>query len=214
MPVNEYFNTSTETSEQDFFEDLVIEMIQMNGQDVLYIPREIFEIDPVLQEPKKTVFKRNFIIEVYTPDAYQYSGEQNIMSKFGFRINQTTEMIMSKKRFAELGTDRLRPMEGDLIYIGDPYNPDFSLTNTLFEINQVWFNQPDWQFGKHFTYKLVLEAWVGSREKFQTGKIALDNMDTISETLEAASRINENIITAKQDIIVDSFDRNNPFGDF
>lgn len=214
MPVNEYFNTSTETSEQDFFEDLVIEMIQMNGQDVLYIPREIFEIDPVLQEPKKTVFKRNFIIEVYTPDAYQYSGEQNIMSKFGFRINQTTEMIMSKKRFAELGTDRLRPMEGDLIYIGDPYNPDFSLTNTLFEINQVWFNQPDWQFGKHFTYKLVLEAWAGSREKFQTGKIALDNMDTISETLEAASRINENIITAKQDIIVDSFDRNNPFGDF
>lgn len=214
MPVNEYFNTSTETSEQDFFEDLVIEMIQMNGQDVLYIPREIFEIDPVLQEPKKTVFKRNFIIEVYTPDAYQYSGEQNIMSKFGFRINQTTEMIMSKKRFAELGTDRLRPMEGDLIYIGDPYNPDFSLTNTLFEINQVWFNQPDWQFGKHFTYKLVLEAWVGSREKFQTGKIALDKMDTISETLEAASRINENIITAKQDIIVDSFDRNNPFGDF
>jgi hypothetical protein len=214
MPVNEYFNTSTETSEQDFFEDLVIEMIQMNGQDVLYIPREIFEIDPVLQEPKKTVFKRNFIIEVYNPDAYQYSGEQNIMSKFGFRINQTTEMIMSKKRFAELGTDRLRPMEGDLIYIGDPYNPDFSLTNTLFEINQVWFNQPDWQFGKHFTYKLVLEAWVGSREKFQTGKIALDNMDTISETLEAASRINENIITAKQDIIVDSFDRNNPFGDF
>lgn len=214
MALNRYFNTANESSEQELFEDLVIEMIQMNGQDVLYIPREIFEVDPILQEPKKTIFRRNFIIEAYQPDAYQYSGDQNIMSKFGFRVNQTTEIIMSKKRFSELGTGRERPMEGDLIYIGNPYDPDFSLTNTLFEINQVWYNQPDWQFGRHFTYKLVCETWTGSREKFQTGKIALDVMETVSEDSEAPSRINENIIAAKPNIILDQFDRANPFGDF
>ncbi|WEM34263.1 neck protein [Xanthomonas phage X1] len=214
MALNRYFNTANENSEQELFEDLVIEMIQMNGQDVLYIPREIFEVDPVLQEPKKTVFRRNFIIEAYQPDGYGYPGEQNIMSKFGFRVNQTADFIMSKKRFAELGTGRERPMEGDLIYVGNPYDPDFSLTNTLFEINQVWYNQPDWQFGRHFTYKLVCETWTGSREKFQTGKTALDTMETVSDDSEEPARVNEGIISAKTGIIVDQFDRHNPFGDF
>lgn len=214
MATNRYFNTANEASEQDLFEDLVIEMIQMSGQDVLYIPREIFEIDPVLQEPKKTVFRRNFIIEAYQPDAFQYNGDQNIMSKFGFRVNQTTDLVISKKRFAELGTGRSRPMEGDLIYIGNVYDPELSMTNTLFEINQVWYNNPDWQFGRHFTYKLVCETFTGAREKFQTGKIALDQFESISDSYEEPSRVNEGIITAKQDIIVNQFDRNNPFGDF
>lgn len=214
MAINRYFNHSTETTEQDLFEDLVIEMIQMSGQDILYIPREIFEIDPVLQEPKKTIFRRNFIIEAYQDDAFQYSGDQNIMSKFGFRVNQTTDLIISRKRFAELGTGRIRPMEGDLIYIGNVYDPDFSLTNTLFEINQVWHNTPDWQFGRHFTYKIICETWTGAREKFQTGKLALDQFANISDSYEETSRVNEGIIQEKQDIIVNEFDRNNPFGDF
>ncbi len=212
--LNRYFNNSSETSEQDLFEDLVIEMIQMSGQDVLYIPREIFEIDPVLQEPKKTVFRRNFIIEVYQPDGFQYNGDQNIMSKFGFRVNQTSDFVMSKKRFAELGTGRSRPMEGDLIYVGDPYQPDFTLTNTLFEINQVWYNNPDWQFGRHFTYKLVCETFTGSREKFQTGKPSADRFDPTDDSLVRKTHINEDIINEKNDIVINSFDRNNPFGDF
>ena len=212
--INRYFNSATEQSEQDLFEDLVIEMIQMSGQDILYIPREIFEVDPILQEPKKTIFRRNFIIEAWQPDGFQYNGDQNIMSKFGFRVNQTADFIMSKRRFAELGTGRERPMEGDLIYIGNPYDPDFSLTNTLFEINQVWYNQPDWQFGRHFTYKLVCETWTGSREKFQTGKPALDAMETVSEDSEKPARVNEGVLDEKMDLIVKSFDRTNPFGDF
>lgn len=214
MVTNRYFNHKQETGEQDLFEDIVIEMIQMNGTDVLFIPREIFEIDPVLQEPKKTIFRRNFIIEAYQPDAFQYNGDQNIMSKFGFRVNQTTDLIMSKKRFAELGTGRSRPMEGDLIYIGDLDDPDFSLTNTLFEINQVWYNRPDWQFGRHFTYKLVCETFTGSREKFQTGKKAADQFESISDSYEEPTRVNQGIIQEKQDIIINAFDRNNPFGDF
>ena len=212
--INRYFNSATEQSEQDLFEDLVIEMIQMSGQDILYIPREIFEVDPILQEPKKTIFRRNFIIEAWQPEGFQYNGDQNIMSKFGFRVNQTADFIMSKRRFAELGTGRERPMEGDLIYIGNPYDPDFSLTNTLFEINQVWYNQPDWQFGRHFTYKLVCETWTGSREKFQTGKPSLDAMETVSEDSEKPARVNEGVLDEKMDLIVKSFGRTNPFGDF
>ena len=186
-------------------------MIQINGVDVLYIPREIFEVDPVLKEPKATVFKRSFPIEVYMPDAAQFQGEQNIMSKFGFRINQTTELVMSKKRFSELGTDRIRPREGDLIFMGNPDSPYASFTNTMFEINQVWYNNPDWQFGRHFTYRLVCETWTGSYEKFQTGKTGPDQFNGNNQgEVQAAS--NDQIIAVKQDTLV--FDTNNPFGEY
>lgn len=209
--VNKYFNRVSQSSEQDLFESTVIELIQINGVDVWYIPREIFELDPILKEPKKTIFKRNFAIEAYMPDAAQYGGEQNIMSQFGLRINQTTEFIMSKKRFAELGTGRNRPKEGDLIYLGDPYSKAPSFTNNMFEINQVWYNNPDWQFGKHFTYRIVCENFTYSYEKFQTGKEGIDQMN-VKNTDDLKYGINQEVVDFKQDLVV--FDRNNPFGDF
>lgn len=209
--VNKYFNRVSQSSEQDLFESTVIEMIQINGVDVWYIPREIFELDPILKEPKKTIFKRNFAIEAYMPDAAQYGGEQNIMSQFGLRINQTTEFIMSKKRFAELGTGRNRPKEGDLIYLGDPYSTAPSFTNNMFEINQVWYNNPDWQFGKHFTYRIVCENFTYSYEKFQTGKEGIDQMN-VKNSDDLKYGINQEVVDFKQDLVV--FDRNNPFGDF
>lgn len=211
MTTNKYFNRVSQSSEQDLFESTVIEMIQINGVDVWYIPREIFELDPILKEPKKTIFQRNFAIEAYMPDAAQYGGEQNIMSQFGLRINQTTEFIMSKKRFAELGTGRNRPKEGDLIYLGDPYSTAPSFTNNMFEINQVWYNNPDWQFGKHFTYRIVCENFTYSYEKFQTGKEGIDQMN-VKNSEDLKYGINQEVVDFKQDLVV--FDRNNPFGDF
>lgn len=211
MATNRFFNRVKQNTEQNLFEDMVVEMIQINGVDVLYIPREIFEVDPVLKEPKATVFKRSFPIEAYMPDAAQFGGEQNIMSKFGFRIDQTTEFVMSKKRFAELGTGRIRPREGDLIFLGDPDKPYASFVNTMFEINQVWYNNPDWQFGKHFTYRIVCSTWTGSYEKFQTGVTGLDQFN-LSNQAEIDAASNNQIIGQKQDLLV--FDTNNPFGEY
>lgn len=193
---------------------MVIEMIQMSGQDVTYVPREDFVVDDVLQEPKATQFRRTYLIEAYNASGHQYDGEQNIMSKFGFRVNQTTELIISKKRFAELGTSRTRPMEGDLIYIGDAFNPENSLTNSLFEITQVWYDSPDWQFGKNFVYKISLETFTVSRERFKTGKPALDTFDDISDEQEAKSSINQSSIAKTSDTISQAFDRQNPFAGF
>lgn len=186
----------------------------MSGTDVTYIPREDFVIDDVLQEPKATQFKRTFVIEGYSPTGYQYEGEQNIMSKFGFRVNQTTDLLISKKRFAELGTGRTRPMEGDLIYIGSAFDPRNKLTNTLFEINQVWYDNPDQQFGKNFVFKLALETFTVSREHFKTGKPVLDEFDDISNAQEEKSSINTASIEKSNDLISQAFDRKNPFAGF
>lgn len=210
MATNRYFNRVRMKSEQDLFESTVIEQIQINGVDVIYIPRENFEMDPILGEPKKTIFDSSYQIEAYMPDSAQFGGEQNIMGQFGFRINQTTEFVISKKRFAELGVNRLRPKEGDLIYLGDPNEPNPSFTNTLWEINQVWYNNPDWQFGRHFTYRIVAETFRYSYEKFRTGQEGIDQMQIKNED-DLKSGINEAVVNKKQDLLV--FDRNNPFGE-
>lgn len=210
MATNPYFNRVNMQSEQDLFESTVIETIQMNGVDVWYIPREIFELDPILKEPKKTTFRRNFAIEAYMPDAGQFGGDQTIMSQMGYRINQTTEFIIAKKRFAELGTGRNRPKEGDLIYVGNPDAPNPSFTNSMWEINQVWYNNPDWQFGKHFTYRIVCESFTYSYEKFQTGKQGIDQMQ-IPNVEEVKLGINDEVKEFKQSLLV--WDKKNPFGE-
>lgn len=208
MTTNPYFNRTAMKAEQDLFESSVIEMIQVNGVDVIYIPREVFELDPIFKEPKKTIFKRSFPIEAYMPDAAQFGGEQNIMTQFGFRINQTTEFVISKKRFTELGTDRLRPKEGDLIYVGDINDPHDSFINQMFQINQVWYNNPDWQFGRHFTYRIVCESFINSYEKFQTGAAGLDQFQAVNSD-EVKSGINSEVKAFSESLI--KFDTGNPF---
>lgn len=186
------------------------EFIQFGGVDVLYLPRERFELDPILKEPKKTVWQRAFQIEVYIPDGGNYVGDQMLMSKFGWRQNQTTELIMSRKRFNELGTGRIRPKEGDLVFIGDPNDPRATFTNSLFEINQVWYNEPNWQFGKQLDYRLHCELWTGDYSKFNTGIKALDDMNP-DNAYEVATGINSEVIEHKLGLL--KFDKNNPFAE-
>lgn len=212
MATNPYFNRVKQVSEQDMFEANVIEAIQINGVDVWYLPRENFEIDPILKEPKKTTFQRAFPIEAYQPDAAQYGGLGQIMSEFGPRVDNITEFVISKKRFAELGTGRTRPKEGDLIYVGDPWNPIGSYTNYMFEINQCWYNNPDWQFGRQFTFRLVCSTFTYSYEKFHSGLPGVDAqaVTNIEELLEG---INHEVIEEKKELFIPG-KMDNVFGEY
>lgn len=211
MATNKYFNQVDRASEQDTFEDLVIEMIQTNGVDIMYIPREDFEMDPILKEPTKTTFRKALPIEVYMPDGGNPSGDQAVMSQLGFRIDNTTELFMSKRRFSELGLDRIRPREGDLIYVGDPWSPYDSFLNALFEIKSVWYNHSEWDFGRHFVYRITAALFRNSYEQFQTGIPALDAMQANNEA-EVNAASNNDIIEAKKPLLV--FDPCNPLGEY
>lgn len=213
MTTNKYFNNTTQKNEQDLFESLVVELIQNTGIDITYIKRENVDIDQILLEPTQSVFKEYYTIEALMPDGGNMGGEQDIMAKFGYQIDQTSELLISKKRWAEIGSGLQRPMEGDVIYIGnvdDPVNYEGSFVNTFFQINQVWYNNPDWQHGKHFVYKLVVKTLVNSHEKYRTGNQVLDKMEQGS-IADITKGINEASKQAKPIITVD---KNNPFGDF
>ena len=64
MATNQYFKTKVR-SEQQLFEDLVIESLQMFGQDVYYLPREIVNKDKLFLDDVPSRFSDK--IEARTP---------------------------------------------------------------------------------------------------------------------------------------------------
>lgn len=213
MATNPYFNHLKSKVEQSFYEDLVIENIKNAGVDVYYIPREYFEIDPILGEPTRSTFNSAYKIEVYFKDVMGYQGQGDLMSKFGLTMQDDTKLEISKKRFEQLGIlDRMRPREGDLIYIGDIENNGYgSFTNSFFEITYVEHESPFWQVGKYFTYELQCQLFTYSYEKFNTGNAAIDSMNSITNQSEIDVAINQALKTKEQTLV--DFSEKNPFGD-
>lgn len=213
MTTNPYFNHLKSKSEQTLYESLVIENIKNAGIDVYYIPREYFEIDPILREPKKSSFNSAYKIEVYFEDVTGYGGQGDLMTKFGLIMQNDTKLKISKKRFLELNIpDRIRPREGDLIFIGDiENNGRGTFTNSFFEITFVEHESPFWQLGKYFTYEVQCQLFTYGYEKFNTGNSAIDEINTMTNQSDIDIAINDALSTKKQTLV--DFSEKNPFGD-
>ena len=88
-------------------------------------------------------------------------------------------LIVSRKRFEEqLGHVATRPREGDLIF--------FPLSKGLFEIKFVEHENPFYQLGKLYTFKLSCELFSYSQEEIDTGFSEIDSL----RTTEKSSRSN------------------------
>jgi hypothetical protein len=213
MTTNPYFNHLKSKPEQSLYESLIIESIKNAGIDVYYIPREYLEIDSILGEPKKSTFNSAFKIEVYLKNVMGYEGQGDLMTKFGLMMQDDASLMISKKRFLELNIpNRIRPREGDLIYIGDPENNGYgSFTNSFFEITYVEHESPFWQLGKYFVYELKCQLFTYSYEKFNTQNAAIDEINTTTNASEIDVAIN-NALETKKATLVD-FSEKNPFGD-
>ncbi len=159
MTVNRYFDHLYNESEQDMFVDILQESIQIHGSNILYIPRIIEDFDTLLREEKLSVFKTTYTIDAYVSNGGQNTTMQKYMSKFAFRFEETSEVIISTKSWDELGTGFVQPREGDYIYIGNPDNQYASFVNCMFTITQIWDGIPDtMQFGATAAYRLTLTS--------------------------------------------------------
>lgn len=211
MPVNKYFNNLYAVNEQDTYGNLVYEMIQLYGVDIVYIKREFVELDPVLREPKKSSFRETYIIESYLPDTGQGGGDQSIMSKFGFRFNETTEAIISIKAWDRTNTGLKRPREGDIIYIGNPEHIYRSFMNEAYDIKQVHLGAADeYQKGGQYTYRLVLESFTPSYETFETEYDQINDRYNVDDDFENLTTINKHSKEETDNLLVPS---KNPFGE-
>ena len=156
MATNHYFSQKVR-SEQDLYEDIIIESLKIYGQDVYYLPRDIVNEDKILGDDVPSRFNSSYKIEMYIENVEGFDGEGDLFTKFGVEIRDQATFVVSRKRWAnsvarydnELSS--VRPLEGDLIYL--------PLSNKLFQIMQVEHEQPFYQLSNLPTYKLRTELF-------------------------------------------------------
>ena len=219
MAVSRYFNHLEEHGEINLFDSLVQESIQISGYDISYIKRTDFEIDPVLYEPKASVFEHGFRIEANIPDnLMNWEGQGTTMNQFGITIQNQGNILFSKTRWEQIQKERAeqglwtidRPYEGDLIYFGYGHK---KYTNTLFIINQVDFSDMSWQMGRNFVYRCLCSLYSASHnEMVMVDEFNLTKQVDDAIKSEEVIRQNDNI-----DVIgktLQEFSERHPFGGF
>ena len=175
MATNVYFSQQVR-SEQNLYEDIVIESLKMYGQDVYYLPRSVVAEDTILNEDIKSVFSDAYIIEMYIANVDGFEGDGNLLSKFGVEIRDQANFIVSKRRWEQYvgyhnnDVEHYRPAEGDLIYL--------PLSQSLFEIRFVEHESPFYQLSNLPTYTLQCELFEYSGETINTG---VQNLDDLNE---------------------------------
>ena len=179
MALNPFFLQGSQ-SEQRLVQDLINEQLKIYGVEVTYIPRKFVRKQTIIKEVQSSAFDDNFLLEAYLNTYEGYSGQGDIMTKFGVSLRDELTVTISKERFEDFISPFLaadddytlssRPREGDIIF--------FPLGQRLFEVKFVEHEQPYYQIGKNYVYQLKCELFEYEDEVLDTG------IDVIDEQLE------------------------------
>jgi hypothetical protein len=239
MARNVYFTQGTK-SEQYLLEDLIVESLKIYGQDVFYIPRVLVNKDIVFGEDVLSKFEAAYQIEMYFEDVDDFQGQGTFLQKFGIEIEKSATLVCARRTWEQLigrhGVSRIpsRPAEGDLLY--------FPMTKKLFEVRFVEHEDPFYQIGKLFVFKLKIETFQYASEKLETGIPEIDAIEDAysydqsmiraenGEFIEGEQRDEEYALENESDPLTDitdntrydteadsnnliDFDETNPFGE-
>jgi len=192
MARNVYFSQGTR-NEQYLVEDLIIESLKIFGQDFFYIPRTLVSKDNILGEDRLSEFKSSFPIEMYFENVDSFDGQGAFIQKFGLMMEQSATLVVARRRWEQLvgrygdTTIPNRPNEGDLLY--------FPLTKGLFEIKFVKHQDPFYQLGKLYVYKLQVELFQYSSERIDTGIEEVDVFESLKTMTVDGNKSNYGVIT-------------------
>ena len=173
MPRNVYFSEGAK-SEQNLYEDLVVEALKIYGHELYYIPRNMVSRDLILNEDVESKFQESYSIEMYLENVDGFDGDGTLFSKFGLEIRDQATFVVAKRQWEKLiGTYNneitlSRPNEGDLLF--------FPLTRSFFVIKFVEHKSPFYQLSKVPVYKLQCEIFEYSEEDFSTGNEEIDSV--------------------------------------
>ena len=168
---NPFFDFYTDTSEQDLYQDIVAEAMQMYGHNILYIPRNLINTDYLYNTDDQSSYSTVIPTVAYVESIDGFQGQSNIFSKFGLEIrDQITLSIASRTydRTIKPVTGQPRPMEGDLIY--------FTVNKKVFQIKYTNNKEIFYFLGTLPSYKLNLELFEYSDETFNTGIPDIDSI--------------------------------------
>ena len=183
MALNPFFLQGS-VGEQNLMQELINEQLRIYGVEVTYIPRKIVNRSTVFEELERSKFDDNFLLEAYVETFDGYGGQGDIMTKFGMTLKDELTVSISRERFEDfiapfmeaMPDDEMiidtRPREGDLVF--------FPLGNRLFEVKFVEHEDPFYQLGKNYVYKLQCELFEYEDEVIDTG---VEEIDTKVEDL-------------------------------
>ena len=175
MALNPHFLQGSR-GEQRLIQSLVNEHLKIYGIDVTFIPRKFVNQSSIIEEVTASKFDDNFLIEAYVENYDGYAGAGDVLTKFGMSLRDEVTLVISKERFEEFiapfmdsGDDfelSSRPREGDLVF--------FPLGQRLFEIKFVEHEEPFYQLGSNYVYKLKCELFEYEDEVIDTSIEAID----------------------------------------
>ena len=182
MATSHYFRHNVK-SEQNLYEDLIVESLTFYGQDMYYLPREVVHKDFIFDEAVLSQFLYAFKIEMYIESVEGFDGDGDLFSKFGVEIRDAVTLVMARRRWNseiskyEKGPTDLddreanvyyRPREGDLIHM--------PMAGATFEIQKVEDEMPFYQLGHLPVFKMRCEKFEYSDERFHTGVPEIDDL--------------------------------------
>jgi hypothetical protein len=171
---NLYFSDKVR-SEQNLYEDIIIESLKIYGQDVYYLPRDLVGEDKIFGHDVPSRFNSSHKIEMYIENVEAFDGEGDLFTRFGVEIRDEATFVVSRRRWEqtvkrydnEISGDR--PREGDLIYL--------PLSNSIFQIMHVEHEQPFYQLSNLPTYKMRAQLFEYNDEDLDTGVDAIDAIE-------------------------------------
>lgn len=182
---NRYINTH-ETVEQDLVEDLINEAIDIHSEQFYYIPRKLVSPDEILGEDRLSKFEHAYPFDAYLENSSGFEGQGFFLQKFGGMVDYSATLTITRRHWeaaiGRYGETMLpnRPCEGDLIY--------YPLSDGLFEIKFVDDKNPFAQLGKFYTFKVTIELFQYSSERFETENPEIDVFESLKTFDQDADR--------------------------
>ena len=175
MALNPHFLQGSR-GEQRLVQSLINEHLKIYGVEVTFIPRKFVNQSSIIEEVQASKFDDNFLIEAYVENYDGYAGAGDVLTKFGMSLRDEVTLTISKERFEEFISPFMdadddielssRPREGDLVF--------FPLGQRLFEIKFVEHEEPFYQLGSNYVYKLKCELFEYEDEVIDTSIDAID----------------------------------------
>ena len=171
MPRSVFFSQAVR-SEQNLYEDLVIESLKIFGQQVYFIPRTLVNRDDVLNEDPASRFDDAYLIEAYLENIDGFEGQGDLYSKFGLEIRDEATFVISRRQWEKIvgifssDLTNPRPQEGDVLFL--------PMTNSFFEISFVEDDSPFYQLSNLPVYRMQCSLFEYADEDFDTGIESID----------------------------------------
>jgi len=175
MATNLYFSQKVR-SEQNLYEDIVIEALKAYGQNVYYLPRDIVNEDKILGDDPVSSFNSSYMIEMYIENTEGFEGEGDLFTRFGVEIRDEATFVVSRRRWADTVARYdneitvQRPAEGDVIYL--------PLSKSFFQITHVEHEQPFYQLSNLPVFKMRCQLYEYTGEDMDTGIDVLDDLES------------------------------------